>query len=231
MESLPINVPAGASIPKTNGESDFVATIACPHSGAVITAIQLPGAAPQHQIAATGNGGGNAITSSAPSPLTGEWTCQSRKSNGNTYSSAFKFDGNGGFAYVDPQSRLIGAYQQKGVNASVAVEQATVGGQTASSRMKIEIGIVSFGLGHIKFDMTLVRLGTLITNDCVSRAVAEATPAPQVNVCDVNPAACAVIQRNSDIRSQVLTQRCEILHNQLNGVPGGDYQLAKAGCQ
>jgi len=228
VEVLPVNLSEGTSTPDTNGESDFVVTIACPHAGPMITAIQLPGAAARRQsVAATGK----EVVTSLRSPLTGEWACKSKNSNGTAFSSAFRFDGNGGFTYVDSQSRLTGTFQPNGVNAAVFVEQATVGNQTDSSRMNIEIGVLSSGPGFIKFDMTLVRLGTVIANDCVSKAVAEATPFPKVNVCAVNPAACAAIERNNDIRSMVQDQRCKVLRRQLSGVPGGDHQLTKAGCQ
>lgn len=167
----------------------------------------------------------------AASPLVGEWTCQSRKPDGSTFTSAYRFASGGNFAYADGQVQLVGTYQPDGPNAAVAVEQVTRDGRTSSSRMRANVGFISVQPGHLKFDMTLVRLGSVVINNCVSKAVAAATPAPQVNVCDVNPAACAAIQRNHDIRSPVQDQRCQILRSQLSGVLGGDYQLAKAGCR
>jgi hypothetical protein len=165
------------------------------------------------------------------SPLIGDWTCQSRKTNGASFSSAFRFTSDGGFAYADPQARMIGTYQPNGPNAKVAIDQVTNGGRVSASRMQVDIAFISATPGQVKFDMTLVKIGAATSNNCVSEAVAAATPAPKVNVCDINPAACAAVQRNHDIRTQVQDQRCEILRSQLGGTMGGDYQLAKAGCQ
>lgn len=110
------------------------------------------------------------------------------------------------------------------------ITQTNVGGRVSNSGMDIVIGSVSAAPGQLRFEMSLVRLGTVITNACVTEAVAEATPASHVNVCEINPAACEAVQRNSDIRNQIQDQRCEILRSQLSGSPAGDYQLAKAGC-
>jgi hypothetical protein len=165
------------------------------------------------------------------SPLIGDWTCQSRKSNGSIFQSAFRFAPDGGFAYVDPQSRMFGTYESSGPATRVAVTQTHVGGRVSNAGMDIAIGTVSAAPGQLRFEMTLVRLGAITANACVTVAVAAATPAPQVDVCKVNPAACAAIQRNSDVRNQVQDERCAILRSQLRGTPAGDYQLAKAGCR
>lgn len=165
------------------------------------------------------------------SPLIGDWSCQSRKSNGASFTSAFRFASDGGFAYADPQARMIGTYQPNGPNAKVTIDQVTNGGRISSSRIQLDIAFTSATPGQVKFDMTLVKVGAVTSNNCVTEAVAAATPAPKVNVCDINPAACAAVQRNHDIGTQVQDQRCEILRSQLRGTVGGDYQLAKAGCQ
>ncbi|MFD2752865.1 hypothetical protein [Comamonas terrae] len=164
-------------------------------------------------------------------PLVGEWSCKSSKPGGASFSTAFKFDAQGGFVYVDPQSHLIGRYQPSGGSTSVTVEQAKVNGQIVPSSMLVRIDSIVTSPGQSKFKMTLVKLGTEVANTCVTKAVAAATPAPQVDVCSINPAACASVQRNSDIRSQIQDQRCAMLRSQLSGMVGADYQLAKAGCR
>lgn len=161
----------------------------------------------------------------------GDWSCQSRKSDGATYSSTFRFTSDGEFIYADPQSRMSGAYQLNGSGANVSIGQVEVNGQRSPSSMKVEVTFLSSNPERLAFDMKLVRLGTVISNNCVSRSVAEATPAPAVNICDANPAACESIQRNSDIRSQMRNERCAMLESQLSGMVGGDYQLQKAGCR
>jgi hypothetical protein len=186
---------------------------------------RLAGAAKSNQPIAA------ATVNSQTSPLVGDWTCQSTKSNGTSYSSAFRFAPDGGFAYADPQSQMIGTYQPNGVNANIQVEQVVMGGHSSASNMTMTINFTSSNPGQLKFEMTLTKLNKTISNNCVTKVVAAVTPAPKVNVCDINPAACASIERNNDIRSQIQDQRCEILQRQLSGTPGGDYQLQKAGCQ
>jgi hypothetical protein len=168
---------------------------------------------------------------SVNSPLTGDWTCQSRKANGAGYQSAFRFTRDGAFVYADANSRMSGRYTPHASGASITMEQVSVNERAMPSSMKVEIANVNARPGQLLFEMSLVRLNSLSLHHCVTPAVAAATPASKVNVCDVNPAACAAIQRNHETRSQVQDWRCQTLRSQLAGVPGGDYQLAKAGCR
>lgn len=165
------------------------------------------------------------------SPLSGDWTCQSRKANGAGYQSAFRFTRDGGFVYADANSRMSGRFTPHAGGVSVTMEQVSVNERAMASSMNVEIANVNARPGQLQFEMTLVRLNSLSSHQCVTPAVAAATPAPKVNVCDINPAACAAIQRNQGIRTQVQDLRCETLRGQIAGVPGGDYQLAKAGCR
>jgi hypothetical protein len=126
---------------------------------------------------------------------------------------------------------MSGRFAPHAGGASIKMERVTVGERQMASSMKVEIAHVNARPGQLQFDMTLVRLDSLSSHHCVTPAVAAATPAPKVNVCDINPAACAAVQRNHEIRQQVQDWRCETLRSQLTGVPGGDYQLAKAGCR
>jgi hypothetical protein len=168
--------------------------------------------------------------SSTVSFLEGTWICQSRKANGTSFTSAFRFSPDGAFSYSDLESSMKGRYQLNGANAHVVMQQFTINAGTFASSTKVDIAYISSSPGQLKFDMKLVTLNTIVSNSCVTQAIAVAAPAPQVNICDVNPAACGAIQRNNDIRGQLQNQRCEILRQQLSGVFGGDYQLSKAGC-
>lgn len=65
-----------------------------------------------------------------------------------------------------------------------------------------------------------------------SRQAAYPTQGPRDGIiCQNNPAACDAIQRNENIRAQVLGARCRQLLNVFDrNTPVGQYQLEKAGC-
>lgn len=167
--------------------------------------------------------------------LSGDWTCNSRKADGTTFRSAFRFAQDGTFVYADPQSRLIGTYAASGSTASVQFSQAEVGGTAKPSNLRAAIVIGSTASGSATFDMSLMTSRDVITatvvNSCASAQVAESTRAPAATLCQTNPAACASIQRNQDIRKSTQDYRCEVLRQQLAGMAAAEYQLAKAGCQ
>ena len=224
--------PARFPNPKPGLKGDFEVSIGCASVGCSIDRFRLLDPSQPRNVSVA-----NATPAAPPSvptpssPLIGQWECQSRKPNGTSFTSGFLFTADGTFAYRDPQSKMTGTYQPNGPNAKVAIEEVTIGDRVTRSNTRIDIAFGSARPGQLKFDMTLVTLGTVISNTCVTLAVAAATPAPKVNVCDINPAACAAVQRNNDIRNQVQSQRCEILRSQLRGMAAADYQLAKAGCR
>jgi len=205
------------TIPKAS-KGDFTITIACPDSGAIITKIQ------PSNISVT-------TTSSTHSTLIGEWACKVRKNNNAPFYTSYKFERNGNFSSIGHNSQMAGTYQSSGNNITAEAKKVTLGGITLSSNMKIDINLISAETGYIKFDTRIVKTGSIYHNDCTAKATTRNTPIHETNLCNINPAACAVIQRNNDIRSQIQSQRCAVLRGALSGVLGGDYQLEKAGCQ
>jgi hypothetical protein len=225
---LPIYLgdPARFPPPEAGLKGNFKIEIGCSAAECMVQQISLL----DGSVPVVGEGG--APTKGGSSPLLGEWICQSRKGDGARFSSAYKFDADGGFAYTDPQSQMIGRFEPSGPNAFVRVDQSALGGRYSPASITLEIANSTSSPGRLAFDMTLVRVGVTVYNSCTSRAVASAAKsATRADLCSVNPAACSALQRNQDIRSQMRDQRCEILRSQLGGMIGGDYQLAKAGCQ
>lgn len=166
--------------------------------------------------------------------LWGDWTCDSRKADGVAYRSAFRFAKDGAFVYADPQSRLIGTYATSGSTASVQFSQTEVGGIAKPSNIRAAIVIGASAPGSATFDMSLMTSRGAITatvaNTCAWAQIAESTRAPAATLCQTNPAACAAIQRNQDIRKSIQDDRCAVLRQQLAGMAAAEYQLAKAGC-
>jgi hypothetical protein len=169
VEDLPIEASAGATIPKADGEADFVATIACPHSGAVITAIQLPNAAGLWQ----------------------DWYCQTRQPNGSLLPDRYSFKSNGDFVNEGGGIVTLGSYGHKDNLVTVHISSIRRGNEVIKSNADVELSIQELNANRLVFQSKILKTGTVRTSTC-------STDAPQVVREPVQQRQPAQVQQGGD---------------------------------
>lgn len=224
IDSFPID--ERIKVPDVKGETDFEVTMESPRSGDFISKISI-------------------ATRAEPINLEGVWLCIMRSEDGSNYHDSFTFYGNGIYTIkgLEGNARgveLSGTYQVSN-NLAVLTQRTLSKDGVKSPVAPKQANLLARKVGNQESIFEINQNGSVTSRTCKLQSAAgrntgvssdsSTTGKRTSSLCEINPAACESVSRNNDIRQQILNDRCTILENQLAGVPGGEYQLRKAGCR